>query len=321
MTMPTKAKTWTHSANNRIVFSTFLDTHQQLLQALKEMAKAIPGATVKGSGDNVAAAMDGTDRIGAAGEWARAGAITSVHSWIVITFANMGGAELLIDYVGSTDDACKLSYSPGGLFVINATNPRYTPAASDELYLIGTSTAGASFGSNVTNGDRIWTTAYATDGSALTFLVARAGSWITVFTMQAVTSAVLAPATFTPAVVATASNAAPTIASWYGGSVWKARVNAINVTLPVSMESANSQAISSLFTTVLELQSSQWPIMALGLWCLTVGARGKVCNLIDVWAGNVAAADGDTYPNDATRLFIAVGDFVFPWNGSAVVMS
>jgi hypothetical protein len=316
MPVPAKAKTWTHSVNNRIVFASFLDTHQQILYAFKEMLKAIPGASIRGSGDNAAAAMDATDRIGAAAEWVRGGSTTAVHSWFLVRFANMGNAELLVDYVGSSDEMVRLAVSPGGLFVVNGTNARYSPTATDEYQLIGTPTTGAAWGNSTTSGDRIWSTAYATDGTAFQILVARAGAWVTHCFMQAVTSAVVAPATFSPAVVATAGTTSPGITVWTSGTIWKARVNGINVGLAVSME-ATSNPIPNVYGTVLELQASSWPIVACGLWSSVVGARGKVGNLVDIYAGNTAAADGDTYPADGTRQWVAVGDYVAVWNGTS----
>jgi hypothetical protein len=323
VTMPVKAKTWTHSVNNRIVFSTFLLTHQTILHAFKEMIKAIPGATVKGSGDDVAAAMDGTDRIGAAGEWLRGANNTTAHSWCVVTLANLGGIDLLVDYVGGTDEFVRITYSPGGLFVVNATNARFSPTATDEVVVVGSGNAGAAWGNATTNGDRIWSTAYATDGSALMILVARAGVWVTHFIIEAVTSVVVAPATFSPAVVAVGGTTAPGITGWTSAAAWRCRANggggAATVNLFVSMEGTTGSLVPQVYTTVLELQSSQWPIMALGLWSTTVGARGKLCNLVDVWAGNTAASDGDTYPNDSSRQFVGFGDYVLVWNGTPSV--
>jgi hypothetical protein len=319
VTMPAKVKTWTHNVNNRIIFSTFLDTHQQILYAFKEMTKVMSGATVRGSGDNAAAAMDATDRIGAATEWVRGGSTTAVHSWFVVRFANMGNAELLIDFVGTTDDQVRLCYSPGGLYVVNGTNARFSPTATDEVIVVGTTTAGGNWGNPTSSGDRIWSMAYASDGSALQVLVARAGVWCTHFLMQTVTSAVLAPATFTPSVVAIGGTTAPGITTWTSGTLWKARVNGANISMSVSIEGTTGSTIPQVFSTVLELQASQWPIMALGLWCTSVGARGKVCNLVDIYAGNTAAADGDTYPNDSSRQFAAFGDYVLVWNGTPTV--
>jgi hypothetical protein len=320
MTMPTKAKTWTHNVNNRIIYAAFLDTHQAILYAFKEMLKAVPGATVKGSGDNAAAAMDGTDRIGAAAEFVRGASNTTVHAWFVVTLANLGGIDLLVDFVGATDDQARITYSPGGLFVINATNARYSPTATDEVLIVGTATAGGAWGNATTNGDRIWSTAYATDGSALMLLVARAGVWVTHFIIEAVTSAVVAPATFAPAVVATGGTTAPAVTGWTSSPVWKCRANggggAATLSLYVSMEGTTGSLITQVYTTVLELQASQWPVMALGLWSTTVGARGKLCNLVDIYAGNAAAADGDTYPNDSSRQYVGFGDYVLVWNGT-----
>lgn len=322
MTMPAKSKTWTHDLNHRISFTNLTDVCAAQMHAFKEFLKGVSGATVKGSGDNAAAAMDGTDRIAAAAEWQRGLGTTSVHSWIVLTLAGMGGIDLLFEYVGSGDAEARVSYSPSGAYVVNATNARYSPTAADEIIVVGAGSAGAAFLSASASGDRIWHAAKATDGKSIILLQARAGAWTTYFLLGEVVSAVLAPATFSPAVAAVAGTTTPTIAAWMAGILWKCRVNGVLLSgangASTSVEGTGGTTVPQLFTSVLELQGSQWPILALGLWSQVAGARGKICNLVDIWTGNVAAADGDTYPSDVTypHQFIALGDFVLPWNGT-----
>lgn len=326
MTMPAKIKTWTHNANNRVTYTAFLDVHQQQWQGWKENLKLGAGVTVKGSSDNVTAALDGTDRINTAVKWVRGSSTTVTHSWVLLHYANIGtGIDVLFDYAGSTDESMRICVSPTSAYAINGTNSRYSPTAADEVIVYGSTTVGATLGSTATSGDRIWTAANASDGKAFILLAARAGAWVSHVILEEVVSAVVAPATFSPAWIATAGTTAPAISGWHNGTVWKTKANGVNLGgtagCSTSMEATSSGTIPSVYSSVLELQNSQWPVMALGLWSTVAGARGKLCNLIDIHAGNVSAADGDTYPNDATRTHVAFGDFVLVWDGSAPVMS
>lgn len=325
MTMPVKQKTWAHSSNNRVTYASFLDVHQQQWQGFKEHWKAASGVTVKGSSDGTTAALDATDRINTAAKWVRGASTTATHAWIILTLANLGGVDLLLDYCGSTDESMRICISPGAVYALNGTNSRFSPTAADEVIIYGSTSGGASMGSTQTSGDRIWTSARSSDGKGFMFVAARAGAWVSHVLLQEPTSAVVAPATFSPAFIGTAGGAAPAISGWHNGTVWKTRANAVNLGgtagCSTSMEATSTGTVPSVYSSVLELQGSQWPIMALGAWSNVAGARGKVCNLIDIHAGNISAADGDTYPNDATRTHVAFGDFVLVWDGSAVVMS
>lgn len=326
MTMPAKQKTWTHNSNNRVTYTTFLDVHQQVFQGWKETLKLASGVAVKGSSDNVTAALDATDRINTAAKWVRGASTTATHSWIILHLANVGaGVDVLLDYVGSSDESMRICVSPSASYALNGTNARFSPTATDETIVNGSTTTGGTVGSSATSGDRIWTAATSSDGKAFMFLAARGGIWVGHVILQEVVSAVVAPATFSPAWAATAGGAAPAISGWHNATVWKTRANGINLGgtagCSTSMEATSTGTIPAVYSSVLELQNSQWPVMALGLWSTVAGARGKLCNLIDIHAGNTSASDGDTYPNDATRTHVAFGDFVLPWDGSAPVMS
>lgn len=325
MAMPAKIKTWTPSTNNRITYVSVLDTHQKQLHELKEFIKAASGVTVKGSGDNAAAAMDGVDRIASSTEWVRGNGVSAVHSWEVFTWTTMG-IELLLEYCGSNDESMRLCYSVAG-YSINATNARFSPTAADEVQLLGSATNGGAWGVSTASGDRIWSAFRATDGKGLIFMAARAGVWVTLVAFEEIVSVVVAPATFSPSVVGCVMASSPVMSSWTNGLLWKTRVNGFSLTggslgCVVTVEGTTLGPIPTVVTGPQELQESSVPVMPLGLWSVTqVGARGKLGNLIDIHAGSVSASDGDTYPNDVTRTHIAVGDFVFVWDNSVPVMT
>ena len=49
--------------------------------------------------------------------------------------------------------------------------------------------------------------------------------------------------------------------------------------------------------------------------------RGRHGEIADLWYGHITAANGDTYPNDATRQFAQFSDVVETWNGTIPLVS
>ena len=322
MALPSKTKTWGYSANNRITYSSLVQVTRDWALGFKNYLKTLSGVTVKGSSNGSAAAMDASDRWSVAGDITRGSNATSAQSWIVLDFANMGGTEVLLAFRGTSDDHFYISFSPGGNFVAAGT-PTHTPTATDECNL-----QSGSFVSSSTSADRLWTCAGASDGSAIFFLMFRSNALVHSGLLQLCTSAVLSPATFSPATwgfvggttlsISTLSSTGQTNgARCFNGST------SGNVTVKVGGEGFASQLAVERFSgtqTVLQ-GGSAYLIQPTAVWTETASFGGKLGNAIDFWAGNVSQNDGDTYPNDATNQFIGIGDWVFPWNGSAVVRS
>lgn len=323
MALPTKAKTWTTSACNRTATGVLLTNMQELLYRFKVQILAMSGVTVKGSCNQVTGTMDGTDRWTGPTDILRGGSATSAQSWIVLDCANMGGAEFLITYwgAGGGDQNCNIAFSPGGNYALAGTST-HKPTATDEIIIQSTGLGG--------NGvlDRLWTSMVASDGTGFFFLVAKSGAWESCTGLQLVTTRVLAPSTHSPAVVGFSfgSVVSPATFAGWGTSTAGSRVTpsggaATNVALFFGAEGYKTSIAGSLQTSVCELQGSAHQIYPVSVWSETALCRGPVGNLVDIWAGNVNASDGDTYPNDATRLFVQVNDLILPWDGTAVVMT
>lgn len=129
---PPKQKTWTISYNNAITGATLNEMMGNYLFALASFFLA-NGYTCKGSSDGATAAMDGVNRWAAATDADTRGAnTTSANSWLVMTDGN--GCDILLSYVGSTDDIAYIAFSPGGLYVVAGT-ATHTPTATDQLGL------------------------------------------------------------------------------------------------------------------------------------------------------------------------------------------
>lgn len=58
------------------------------------------------------------------------------------------------------------------------------------------------------------------------------------------------------------------------------------------------------------------PIMPIGLASLTGSHRGRKGALYDLWWGSSSAGNGNTYPDDATKVLAQFGHLIFPWNGT-----
>lgn len=145
------------------------------------------GWTVKFTSDGVTGPAnngDTTDRIiNKTAASVRGANATSVQSWTVLTSSD--GVDLLFAFQGATDDVIRLSYSPGGLFVINVTDSRFQPTATDEVvWCQGNSVVNAT-----TSADRVMTIWAADDGTAWSNGLFRAGSFQTMLGLEKVNSA------------------------------------------------------------------------------------------------------------------------------------
>ena len=331
MALPAKAKTWVALLNQRKTgWATIQTAYRDMVYLIKEQIKLCPGCTVAGSSNQTTGAMDATDRITSGAAWLRGASTTTAQSWIVFTFANMGGAQLCLAYSATQDGLSRLSYSPGGLFVAAGT-ATYTPTATDEIVLQAHN--GAPLGDGNTGGaDRIWNVQYADDGTALLIYTARSGAWLRLIVFQLCTSTVAGgTAAFSPAVWGAVFSTGA-LSQWYGAAalglnnLGAARVQGdggspTNVALFGGVEATGGDAVPTIHNSVAELQGGGYLICPLSLFSQTAGARGKVGNVVDLWLGLVSASDGDTYPNDTSRQFVAYGDLVLPNDGSTPVLT
>lgn len=318
MALPTKAKTWTVNPCNSVTYTSYAQLTGDIFLGVKNNLLLMAGVTVKGSCNGTTGAMDGVDR------WSTSGAIqtqgTSAitpQSWMVLDLADMGGTELLLSY-GNNSNTFTVAYSPGGLYTIAAT-ATHKPTATDEV-IIGNGVAFVT--ASVAN---LWTTWTASDGSALYFATAQSGTWTRIACVQLITSRVEV-GTFSPTVAGFCiPGSAATFNSWNTAAP-ACRLNpgtgVVNISGYFGSEGVKyNNTAGALYTQISELQGGGHNIYPVSFWSETATARGAVGNWIDLWAGNVNATDGDTYPNDSSRTFIHVGDFILPWGGSAPVMA
>lgn len=318
MALPTKIKTWSYTPCVQVPGTGSITTIvQPMVLGIKNAIKAMSGVTVKGSSNSVAAGMDGSDRWSLSTNLVAAGNGVA-HSWIVLTLANMGGVDLFIGWDSTQYENCRFKWSPGGLYT--GGNTTTNPTATDEQDPVTTVDANSNQAQ-----DRRYSVAVTSDGSALWWWAARASTIGFGYLMQLASTVVAAPAVWTPAVFSWSWSTRP-IAITTG--TFKARAtgsgSATNVTGAFGYETfgGSSTPGTQALTGTSDMNGSTGIMLQpLSFWSNTATAKGKYGNVYDLWYGLATAADGDTYPNDATRQFVHVGVFVYPWDGSALVLT
>ena len=124
----------------------------------------------------------------------------------------------------------------------------------------------------------------------------------------------------------------PTMCFWTGGgaptenvlidtAVYQGRQGSTNMSLFLTSEGWSSNTLWGRLTGGNDLDSGLRPLAPLGVASETIGTKGRHGQVFDMWLTSQGASGGDTYPNDTSRQFIQVGDFVFKWDGSVVQMT
>lgn len=255
---------------------------------------------------------DTTDRIISKTAASTRGAnATSVQSWSVLTSAD--GLQILFAFQGATDDIIRLSYSPGGLFVINGTDSRFQPTATDEVvWSTGNSVVNAG-----TSLDRVMTIWASNDGTAWSNILFRNNATQTMLGLEKVNSA-CAPGVFSVPYIAyrytsfdrtnnpTNLTAAPTsdphnvaagATGWFGGlarvfTLGAARTTRLGGgTLALNyIEGQSNQIVQTFLSNSPALQNGSMPLLP---WFLTgekaSALDGFLGTPIDWWIGYSAS--------------------------------
>lgn len=317
MTLPAVTKTWVISPNNRITFVSLNDTMARYLFGIKAFLKT-NGYTVIGSSTGAAAGMDAVDRwVTFANVVTRGAAAGNAQSWIVLRDGN--GADILLTYQGATDNIARISFSPGQLFVAAGT-PTQQPTATDEQVV----TSASDLINANTNTDRIWNGWVSSDAKYCRFNIARAGAWVgKAWGIENFTHALVAPAAIANVVWGFAMPAGQnTIPNGFQIGVARATVSAVAFNCLVFFGAELAQNNPVINQTIKPELQSQWLIFPLSIASSTAGARGKLGNLIDQWAGRSDAVDGSYY---GQLQFLAIQGYwgvgasgLWPWDGVSV---
>lgn len=312
--------------NQRITFVSLLTTTGTYVTGTTNQAIA-QGYTCAGSSNGVTAAMDGVNRCtNAAGFAVRGANTTTAQSWIVITAAN--GAQTLFSFTGGSDDIARISFSPGGLFIVAGT-ATFTPTATDEALISSTQ----SLIGNTASGDRlydVWIDSAHNGWRAACFRSnALVGPLIGVelYDPSFILSPVTAPVPtwghlHTPAVATLLGSMAAVYGLNSSGGIARFVISSVptNVVLGGTCKSFNFSGTTFL-GVVMVLNGSLFTNQPIGLYSSQASAQGDIGNRFDWHFTNELKACGElTSAKDWVLLSNnpaagSQGGTLWPWDG------
>lgn len=318
--------------NQQITFVSLLTTLGSYITGITNQAIA-QGFTCAGSSNGVTAAMDGVNRCTTAAGFAVQGATTTTaQSWIVITAAN--GAQTLFTFTGGTNDVCRISGSPGGLFVVAGT-ATFAPTATDEVVAI----SGLTIIGTTASGNRVYNVQIDAAHNGWRAFVFRAGI---------LAGPVLYGELFDPAFIV-GPGATCAIPTWWGatgtvnintggnffaayssGAVGgSARMIVGGVARTVNM-GASAKSTSAAFTNEdnvsQELNGSVFAFRTVGVHSITANAKGDVGRRFDWFYTSEYKACGEL---DVNKLWVVLNPaatagsasgLLWPWDGSTATV-
>jgi hypothetical protein len=335
MTLPVLEKTWQFSINNYSAPArTVVEQNKPAMLAIKNSligfalhpwvvwgsCDGAGGAGSFGNGDAVDRWVDTGDLI-----WAAA---ASNHSWIVLTQHGLGSANasICIDLSNANTYQCSLVLSPSaGFGVANGGGDGTAtarPTATDEVVLISNTNWGVT---NTVGTRQVIHGMQSTDGECTRILVCSNGAVIGFWMLDVPANAIAA---WTPLVLGNASGSTSAvqltraIQSSITTPVGKAKIGAATVSMTMVYETYYGVTSTIPFQWVPDDQSSEYTFFGLGVYCTTAGHRGKKARLVDIWFNMNNATDygtGQPFPDDGSYQFVNIGQFIFPWNGTAKV--
>jgi hypothetical protein len=338
MGYPTVTKTWTASPNNRYRFpvgsGTVLGCMQAFAFSIKTFLKVTMGYSLKGSCSAGTGAMDGVDR------WNSASDVTPRNSgaggsqaWVVLTDGN--GVDICFSFNSSSDDVFRLAFSPGGLYVAAAT-PNQQPTATDEVPVWNN--AAITWVGVTASRDRVWHLLGSSDKRMFRCVLYRLSLPICTIGVEQITSSVVSPSTFSPAVWGWAYMNDPRFSGSVGGLMSQGQSPPVNggggiarVTTPGGgtknaviggggrhFASIGGPTTASFTVARPELQGGTglvWvPLTGVSE---TANACGKLGTRIDCWAVYTPTPTGLPSQGEQffDRGFISIGGMVVPWDG------
>ncbi len=328
MALPTIVKTWkqlltTGTPGSRITFVSVLDTMQNFAFKLKDGLIGGLGATTdytlkwtSSGGVGPTNSSDNTDRLPNAAAWTpRATVAAASQAWFVVTGAF--GEQILVAFQGASDDICRISFSPGGLFVLAGTTTHQPTATDEQVVLSVTSVV-----NSTASGDRILHIWARDDAKGFRVAIFRSGAVTApIFGVEEFTSGATAPAVITPPLMGFAwssgniatSNLHGTFSGNARGCVIRTTVSSVafNAQCEFMTECNSVQSAIDRYTFQPELQGAGYAPYLFGIHSNTTGTRGRAGNPIDWWGvGPAGFAAGDGF--GTSYQFVHLGAFLWP---------
>lgn len=329
MALPVLTKTWQFSVNNStgLGAGTALDINRTWLRTMKDAMTSFASSpwTMQYSCNSTTAgtAGDGVDRLTTNANlvWANPG---TAHSWMVLRQTGVAtNLELMIscENASATGVIIRMVVSPSAGFTGGSTTLR--PTATDELTLYS-----GNWGTLAVTAVR-WHLMQSTDGQCTRMVAYTGGVIAGSFLIEKPAS----PTTgwtnpsFNYASGAAAALAANTLGLPTAVGGLQARIGTTAALLAMSAESTISSTSPASFPTnvlwgnIANEVSGEWPMLPVGAICATAPVRGRHGSFQDLWTGSGGANTGDTYPAGSSNQFAQFGSLIFPWDGSAVLLS
>lgn len=327
MATPTLVKVWNYDVSNVETFSTLIEHGQKMVWNIKEALVAAGWVVVASSNASSVVNIGG----GSPDLWIASTdahrASSGVHSWVAIYNSTLD-LTVLLDYISSYDYNCDFVVIDGAVNADGTTSLRPTSVSSVEKEYLnmevcpGRTSSATQF---------VWHLWYSSGDKAVRFVARSNGSspgWVGFFIQEPsnVPDLWLDPVVFSFDASAT-SEIEWLEAQYYNDNIHlTARVNGdMSYEMYISAEAFDTGAAPAphiATTSPCDLSSDAGYLMGpMGLIGEDVGVRGSNGRLDDMWWAPVAMSVGDTVMVSASRDFICLSDFMFPWNNTVPVIS
>ena len=314
MSLPTLEKTWQYSVNQQIASTSTVNGDCQtqiyrIKQALISFASN-PWTVVSSSNTSTSGASD---------LWVGPSSIQgnsfSPHSWIVLQQTGVFGGpmQICLDMNSSQYYQMSLVMSSSAGFTGGTTSAR--PTATDEFMVLNQSTW-----TNSSSSSSVLHALMSSDGASTRIILSTGGIIRTVMFFDTLMDTSIAQR----ASIALIHNNGSSLvhSDVYSSAKFGTRNGTINCLSYVGSESYNSNLVATANSGSVSTVTGAYPITPLSLHTETTGSRGRLGRLVDVWFGSSGCPSGSSYPTvPDDKEFVQFGPFVFPWNGTAPLLS
>lgn len=318
MSLTTPEKTWTHSVNNQVIFSTNALTNATLFLALKDLLKGLTGMTTKLSCNGTTVVSDGSDNLPVAGSMTlvAVGAASGMQYWVGTS--TVWGVDILLAYAGTTS-GFTIGFSQSKSIVAAGTA---MPTAGD-LKFAPTASGGCAFSGGTTTtfaGNARYHTSKSSDGAnarMLTSIAAGVQSWIEIGNFTAISPNFL---TTSFGVMCMNQVSSGLTAS---NATARARFN-LNSAAPSATAYSVHGSISGQ-AAVTSDTGNEWQVADFVVGQTVSGNQAVVAALKDAYLCPIALVPGDFHPSAGTKTWVVVGGgtatgtgfAVIPWDGTS----
>lgn len=303
---------------------------------MKQFVKSTVGMTIKGSCSAGTGAMDGVDRwVASTDVTPRNNGAAGSQAWVVWTDGN--GADICLSYNSGADEIFRFAFSPGGLYVVAGT-ANQQPTATDECSIWFTTSQSQI--NSTASADRVWHMWGSSDKKVFRCVLHRTGTIACHWGVEQLTSSVLSPATFSPAMWGFAWPAAIRFSSGNGGIMSGpngspsngggiARItNSVPTTKNITVGGGGEQfgniggSSGNVYGTERPALQGTMGHLIVPITCVsaTTAAEGELGARIDWWAALTNSLntplDGEMYGGGA---LVALGATLHPWDSKTAL--